>query len=63
MKIFWTKEIEKKITKQSYDYKGFASSYAADNLNSFNPELQLEDSEEPVIRSKLMVFITEFRWF
>ena len=61
MKIFWTKEIEKQITKQSYDYKGFASSYAVDNLNSFNPELQFEGSEESVIRSKLMVFITEFR--
>ena len=31
-----------KITKRSHDYKGYASTYSVEILNSLNPELQLK---------------------
>ena len=34
-----------KITKWAYVFKSFANSYNVKLLNSFNPELQLKDSE------------------
>ena len=34
-----------KITKPSHSYKGYASSYNVDILDSFNPELQLKDTK------------------
>ena len=40
-------EQNSKITKRSHAYKGYASSYI---LNSFNPELQLKDTEYIVRR-------------
>ena len=43
--IFWTKKNEK-LTKTSHVYKGCASSYNIDILNSFNPEVQLKDDTE-----------------
>ena len=40
-----------KITKQSYAYKGCANTYNFEMFNSFNPELQVKDTES-VIRNK-----------
>lgn len=54
------KKRNEKLTKQSYNYKGYASSYVIDNLNYFNLELRLEDSEI-VITNKQIVFMTEYR--
>ena len=34
-----------KIRKEAHAFKGFASSYDVEILNSFNPELQLKDTE------------------
>ena len=42
-----------KITKWTHAFKGFASSYNVEILNSFNPELKLKDSESS-IKSKLI---------
>ena len=42
-----------KITKQSRAFKGYASSYNVEILNSFNPELQLKDTES-AIKNKLI---------
>ena len=39
------KEKTVKITKQVYDFKGYASSYNVKILNLFNPELHLKDTE------------------
>ena len=41
-----------KIRKREHAFKGFASSYNVDILNSFNSELQLKDTES-AIRVKL----------
>ena len=41
-----------KIRKRAHAFKGFASSYNVDILNSFNSELQLKDTES-AIRVKL----------
>lgn len=54
------KKRNEKLTKKSYNYKGYASSYVIDNLNYFNLELRLED-REIVITNKQIVFMTEFR--
>ena len=51
-----------KITKRSHAYNGYGSSYIADILNSFNPELQLKNSES-AIRNKLMGLMTELKGF
>ena len=59
---FLDKKRNAKLTKQSYNYKGYASSYVVDNLNYFNLELRLEDSES-VITNKRIVFMTELRDF
>ena len=42
-----------KITKRSRAFKGYASSYNVEILNSFNPELQLKDTES-AIKNKLI---------
>ena len=47
-----------KITKQAHAFKGFASSYNAEVLNSFNPELQLKDTES-AIKCKLIDLFTQ----
>ena len=41
------------ILKWAHAFKGFASSYNVEILNSFNPELKLKDSESS-IKSKLI---------
>ena len=51
-----------KRTKRSNDYKGYASPYNADIFNSFNPELQLKDTES-AIRNKLKDLLAESRDF
>ena len=48
-KIFKRKKC--KITKQAHAFKGYASYYSVDILNSFNPELQLKDTESAIKRS------------
>ena len=40
------------ITKRDHEFKGFASTYDVEILNSFNAEVQIKDSES-VIKSKL----------
>ena len=42
--------------------KGFASTYNFEVLNSFNPELQLEDTES-AIKSKLTDLLTQLKGF
>ena len=60
MKIFeWKYE---KITKPSRIFKGYASSYNVEVLNSFNPELQLNDTES-VITNKLIDLLSELKRF
>ena len=39
--------------KQAHDFKGYASTYNVEVLNSINPELQLKDPESK-IKSKLI---------
>ena len=41
-----------KITKRAHVFKRYASSYNVEILNSFNPELQLKDTESG-IKNKL----------
>ena len=51
-----------KITKRAHAFKGFASSYNIENLNCFNPELQLKDNES-AIESELKKLLTESKRF
>ena len=37
-----------KVMKRSYAYKAYASSYNINILNSFNPKLQLKDTESAI---------------
>ena len=50
-----------KITNQSHS-KGHASTYSVKILNSFNPEIQLKDTEY-AIRNKLIDLVTELKDF
>ena len=60
-KIFWTKKnIE--ITKWEHTFKGYASTYNVQILNSFNPELQLKDTE-CAIKSRLTELLTQLKGF
>ena len=51
VKIFQRKNV--KITKWAHAFKGYSSSYKVEFLNSFNPELQLNDTES-AIRNKFL---------
>ena len=51
-------EINVKMTKRAHTFKGFASSYNVEILNSFNRELQLKDTES-AIKSKLIDVLTQ----
>ena len=51
-----------KITKREHSFKGYASTYNVEVLNSFNPELQLKDTES-AIKSKLIVLFAQLRGF
>ena len=48
------------ITKGEHAFKGFASTYHVEILNSFNPELQLKDTES-VIKNKLLDLLSKFK--
>ena len=65
-KIFDEKHNTKnsKITKQSHAYKGYKSTCNIDLLNSFNPELQLKDSESAIkkIRKYLLTEMKGFKF-
>ena len=47
---------------RSLAYKGYASNYNVDILNSFNPELQLQNTES-AIKNKLKDLLYEVRGF
>ena len=59
LRKFWTKK-KTKITKQSHPYKGYASSYSVEILDSFNHELQLKDTDY-AIRNKVINLLTEIK--
>ena len=52
MKTFW-KNKNAKIKKRSRAYKDYANTDSIKTLNSFNPELQLKDTES-AIKNKLI---------
>ena len=49
-------------TKRSHAYKGYVSSYNVETLNSFNPELQLQDTKS-AIRNKLINLLSELKYY
>ena len=51
-----------KITKLEYAFKGFASSYNVEILNSFHLELQLKDTKSS-IKSKLIDLLAQLKGF
>ena len=51
-----------KLIKQSYAFKGDASFYYVEILNSFNPEPQLKDTKS-VIKNKLIDLLSELKGF
>ena len=51
-----------KITKRAHAFKGYASSYNVEILNSFNPKLQLKDIES-AIKNKLKKSLPKLRGF
>ena len=61
VKMFWKKK-NAKITKRAHAFKGYASSYNVEILNSFYPKLQLKDTES-AIKNKLRKSLPESRRF
>ena len=51
-----------KITKWSHAFKGCPSSYNNEILISFNPELQIKDTE-PTIKNKLIDLLSGWKGF
>ena len=51
-----------KITKREHACKGYVIIYDIDILNSFNPELQLKDTES-AIKSNLIELLTQLKDF
>ena len=51
-----------KRTKQTHTFKGYASSYIIEILNSFNSELQRKDIES-AIKSNLIELLTQLKSF
>ena len=51
-----------KATKQSHAYRGYASTYNTEILNSFNPGLQPKDAESE-IENKLTNLLSKLREF
>ena len=47
-----------KTTKRELAFKSVGCTYNVENLNSFNPELQLKDTES-AIKSKLIYLFTQ----
>ena len=58
LNIFKQKNV--KITKRWHTFKGFPSSFNVEILNSFNPELQLKDTES-AIKSKLINLLVQLK--
>ena len=52
----------KKTTKGSHAYRGYASNYNVESLNSFNPELELIDNQSS-IKNKLIDLLSKLRGF
>ena len=48
------------IRKWSHVYKGYGSTHNVETLSSFNPELQLKDTES-AIKNELMDFLCKLR--
>ena len=48
------------VTKREHTFKGFASTYNVEILNSFKPELQRKDTES-AIKIKRKKLLPEFR--
>ena len=63
VKFFWTKK-KIKITKREHFLKGFSSTYNAEILNSFIPELQLKDTESSIGKKiwKLLSTLRRFKF-
>ena len=55
-------QINIKITKRQNAFKGSASTYNVEILNSFKPERQLKDTES-AIKSKLAELLTQLKGF
>ena len=51
-----------KVTKREHAFKGQASTYNVEILNSLNAELQLKDTQS-AIKSKLIELLTQLRGF
>ena len=51
-----------KITKREHAFKAYASTYNIEIVNSFNPELQLKNTES-TIKSKLIELLIQLRGF
>ena len=51
-----------KLTKRACAFKGYANSYTANILDSFNPELQIKDTES-AIKSELIDLLIQFKVF
>ena len=51
-----------KRTKRSYAYKDYVSTYIVENLNYFNPELQLKYTQYAV-KNKLIDLVIELKCF
>lgn len=51
-----------KITKLSHAFKGYASLFNFEILRSFNPDLELQDTES-TIKKNLIVSLTELNGF
>ena len=51
-----------KITKREHAFKGYARTYNDEILNSFNPKLQLKDTES-AIKSNLIELLTQLNGF
>ena len=52
----------KNKTKQEHAFKGYASAYNIEVLNSFNPKLQLKDIES-TSKSNLIELLTQLKGF
>ena len=62
MKFFLSKKYIKITKRRQHAFKAFANTYNVEILNSFNPELQLKDTE-PAIKSKLIELLTQLKSF
>ena len=51
-----------KLTKWEHAFRGYASTYNVDILNSFDPEVQLKDTKS-AIKSKLIQLLTQLKGF